>query len=341
MNPDARPLVLAHRGASGYRPEHTRSAYLLAIEMGADGIELDVVPTKDGVLVVRHEGELSSTTDVAEHPEFANRYATKIVCGREMAGFFTEDFTWSELSTLRCRERMSVVRPANSLYDGTEPILRFCDVLALYDELDLAETLLILEVKHASYFDEKGLFFEEMIERELHSAGWAANDPRLVLESFEKTILGRLRERGVGSRHVYLLEFGKAAWDEVLWAAEQGVPSLSYADELSVAGVEILAENFDAISVDSRFLVDALTGSVESGSSFVEAAQQSGLDVFTWTLRPENKFLPAKWHVGEDQAAWGNWSDYFAAIYSLGVDAIFADHPDLAIATKESVSGRP
>ena len=341
INTNLKPLVIAHRGASGYRPEHTRSAYLLAIDMGADAVEPDLVASSDGVLVVRHENELSGTTDVAEHPEFADRRTTKSVDGRERTGFFTEDFTWSELSTLRCRERLNAVRPANAVFNDTESILRFQDVLEIFDEKAPVGMTLVLELKNATYFDERGLPLDELLERELQTAGWALNDPRLTIESFEKSILARLRERGVGARYVYLLEFGTAAWDEVQWAAAQGVPSLAYIDELSDAGLEALGGAFDGLGLDARFLVDLFTGNVDAGRKIVNAAHRCGLIVFTWTLRPENRFLPLKWHGGLDQSAWGNWQGYFASIYSLGVDGVFADHPDLALSARESVSPRP
>ena len=335
------PRIFAHRGASGYRPEHTLSSYLLALKMGAEAIELDLIPTRDGVLIVRHENELSNTTNVGDHAEFADRYATKTVDGQTQSGYFAEDFTWAELTTLRCRERFSRMRAGNAEANDTEPILSLADVLQLWEDHALANVSLVLELKDATYFDEQGLPLDVLLEKELHSAGWAVNDSRLIIEGFQKTILLRMRERGIGARHIYLMEFGGVAWDEVKWAAEQGVPSLTYIDELSDAGLEALGGAFDGLGLDARFLVDLFTGDVEAGRKIVEAAHGRGLTVFTWTLRPENRFLPLKWHVGLDQSAWGNWQGYFASIYSLGVDGVFADHPDLALAARESVSARP
>jgi glycerophosphoryl diester phosphodiesterase len=337
----ASPRIFAHRGASGYRPEHTRSSYVLALEMGAEAIELDLVPTRDGILVVRHENELSKTTNIADHPEFADRYATKKVDGRTRSGFFAEDFTWAEITTLLCRERFSRMRGANATANDTEPILSLTDVLAFWDENDLADVSLVLELKDANYFDEQGLPLDVLLKKTLREAGWEADDPRIIVECFQKTILLRMRESGIGSRHIYLMEFGGVAWDEVKWAAEQGVPSLAYIDELSDAGLEALGGSFDGLGLDARFLVDVFTGGIDAGKKLVEAAHGQGLTVFAWTLRPENRFLPLKWHVGLDQFAWGNWQGYFASIYSLGVDGIFADHPDLAITARESVSARP
>lgn len=333
--------MIAHRGASGYRPEHTRSAFVLAITMGADALEPDLVATSDGVLVIRHENELSGTTDVAAHPEFADRYVTKQINGKTTTGYFTEDFTWAELSTLRCRERLPNIRPVNAALDDTEPILRLRDLLAIVDEHPDHDVHLMLELKHATNFADAGLPLDDLLANELTEAGWAHNDYRLTVESFEKTILGTLRERGIGARHFYILELGYVAWDERKWAEEQGVPSLGNAEELSDAGLEVLGGFFDGISVDARFLVDIFTGNVAGGKRLVAVAQHFGLEVFVWTLRPENEFLPAKWHGGLDLASWGDWQAYYEAILSTGVDGLFADHPDLAIVARESVAPRP
>ena len=127
--PRRSPLVIGHRGAPGYRPEHSRSSYDLALEMGVDAVEPDIVVSKDGVLVVRHENEISATTDVADRPEFADRRTTKTVDGAAMTGWFTEDFTWDELATLRCRERLPKIRPASASFDDQQPVLRLTDVL--------------------------------------------------------------------------------------------------------------------------------------------------------------------------------------------------------------------
>jgi glycerophosphoryl diester phosphodiesterase len=154
------PLVIAHRGASGYRPEHTRSAFELAFALGADAVEPDIVASKDGVLVVRHENEISGTTDVASHPEFASRKTTKVIDGVSLTGWFTEDFTWAELSTLRAIERIPQLRQASSSFDRTEGILRLSDLLAIVDTATLAagrRLVLVAEIKHATYFESIGL----------------------------------------------------------------------------------------------------------------------------------------------------------------------------------------
>ena len=158
--PTDRSLVIAHRGASGYRPEHSRSAVELAIEQGADAIEPDLVATRDGVLVVRHDNELSTTTDVAAHPRFLGRRRTAVVDGQRLTGWFTEDFTWSELSTLRVRERMPRVRLGNVAYDGREPILSLDDLLRI---IRPHRVLLVAELKHAAHFESIGLPLDRLL----------------------------------------------------------------------------------------------------------------------------------------------------------------------------------
>ena len=194
-----RPLVIGHRGAPGYRPEHTRSSYDLALAMGVDAVEPDVVPTRDGVLVVRHENEISGTTDVSTRPEFATRRTTKTVDGTELTGWFTEDFTWAELATLKCRERLPKIRPASASFDDQQPILRLADVLDLVraasDEQQRAIGV-VLEIKHATYFESVGLDVVPLVEAELRRSGWS-DSPALVIESFESTVLESQRERGV------------------------------------------------------------------------------------------------------------------------------------------------
>jgi len=324
------PLVIAHRGACGYRPEHSRAAYELAIEQGADMLEPDVVATKDGVLVIRHENEISGTTNVADHPEFADRRTVKIVDNEPLDGWFTEDFTWDELATLRCRERLSDVRLESRAFDGQFELLQLTDLLRLVETAPRSVSLCI-ELKHATYFDDEGLPLDELLARDLTECGWSSDDSRLVIESFEKSILVRMREAGLGAQHVYLLEYGATAFDELLWATSHGVPALTNNDEVSDAGLEAFMGRMSAISVDARFLVDPRTGDISRGIQLVRRAHALGLKVFTWTLRPENQFLPLPFRRGDEPAAWGDYVTAWSAVMQTNVDAVFADHPDLAI----------
>lgn len=350
--PTPRPLVVAHRGASGYRPEHTEAAYRLAITLGAEAIEPDIVATRDGELVLRHENEISGTTDVAERPEFASRRATREIDGQRLTGWFTEDFTWSELSTLRARERLPQVRGASARFDDRYPVLRLRDLLRLLDEAPPAPgtgepVRLVAEVKHATYFASIGLPLDELIAAEL--AAWSAAQPgRLIVEAFEQTVLGQLRDRGLPAEYVYLLEKSGSPADLV---ARYGAAALSYAGHLTDAGLARLrASGIDGVSVDTALLVRGeprgagrlgpawrSLGDGLAASDLVDRAHAAGLGVFTWTLRPENRFLPAPCRIGTAASAHGDWLTYFSAIMRTGLDGVFADHPDLALEARSAL----
>ena len=311
------PVVIAHRGASGYRPEHTRAAFELAIALGADAVEPDLVVSSDGVLVIRHENEISGTTDVAARPEFAARRATRVVDGETLTGWFTEDFTWAELSTLRARERLADIRPLNAVVDFTEPILRLEDLLELLDAAG-RQVGLVAEVKHATYFRGLGVHIDELLGEALVRAGWNG-DPRLTIESFELTVLGRLRSAGVVARMIYLVEAEGAPADRPDWR---------YAQALTAPGLAFLASAVDGISVPKSLILDP---DAHRTRDLVFRAHAAGLLVFCWTLRPENLFLAERNRTGDD-AAFGDWRAEFAQVFASGVDGVFADHPDLALA---------
>ncbi|WP_223691746.1 glycerophosphodiester phosphodiesterase family protein [Leifsonia poae] len=345
MRAHTAPLVIGHRGASGYRPEHTRAAYELAFALGADAVEPDLVATKDGVLVLRHENEISGTTDVATHPEFADRRTTKEIDGARLTGWFTEDFTWAELATLRARERLAGVRQASSTFDGRYPILRMRDLFDIVDRAsqDVARLLgIVAELKHATYFESIGLPLDELFSAELAEAGWADN-PELVVESFEKTVLGQLYRRGHRGRRVYLLEAAGAPADRV---AALGSAAPAYSDDLTAMGLYALAsaapaDRVDGISVETSLLlptkrVPAAPDDDEAlAFDLVDSAHSAGLGVYCWTLRPENAFLPPEFRVGELTSAWGDWAEMYSAVLRSGVDGVFADHPDLAVAVRD------
>jgi glycerophosphoryl diester phosphodiesterase len=319
------PLVIAHRGASGYRPEHTRSAYELAITLGADAIEPDIVATRDGVLVLRHENEISGTTDVASRPEFADRRATKKVDGVTLTGWFTEDFTWDELRTLRAVERLPQVRQSSASFDGTEGILRLRDLLDILDagaERTGRPIAVVAEVKHPTYFASIGLPLDGLLADELRA--WD-DGGRTIVECFEQTVLGEIRERGVRGRFVYLLEARGSAPDQV---ARFGAKALPYSAQLTVAGLARLAKSVDGISLDKSMLLRP------DGAALVARAHLAGLDVFTWTLRPENRFLSVPFRSGKVARDWGDWKAEFREVLATGVDGVFVDHPDLGIAVR-------
>jgi len=329
--PSPRPLVIGHRGASGYRPEHTRSAYELAITLGVDAIEPDIVATRDGVLVLRHENEISGTTDVATRPEFAGRRTTKKVDGVSHTGWFTEDFTWAELRTLRAVERLPQVRQSSATFDGAEGILRLRDLLDILDagaERTGRAISIVAEVKHPTYFASIGLPLDGLIADELRA--WD-DGARTIVECFEQTVLGEIRGRGVTGRFVYLVEARGSAPDQV---ARFGAKALPYAAQLTEAGLARLAKTVDGVSVDKSLLLRS------GGADLVARAHAAGLDVFTWTLRPENRFLLPAHRVGSSPRDWGDWRTEFAAVLATGVDGIFVDQPDLGIAARAEVAGR-
>ncbi|QYF72596.1 glycerophosphodiester phosphodiesterase family protein [Cryobacterium sp. PAMC25264] len=336
-----KPLVIGHRGASGYRPEHTEAAYRLAFALGADAVEPDIVATRDGVLVLRHENEISGTTDVAAHPEFADRRAEKVIDGVALTGWFTEDFTWAELTTLRARERLPALRGLSASFDGLFPILRLRDLFRL---VDLAEAPLdrelgiVAELKHASYFESIGLPLDELFAAEVNEAGWNTGEGRLTIESFERTVLAQVQARGVFGRRVFLLEATGAPADLV---ARFGDRATSYADYLSDLALYQLGHQVDGISVPKSLILNTDEhGVVDGASDLVDSAHAAGLQIYTWTLRPENRFLAPGNRVGTRKADVGNWQAEFRTIMDTGIDGVFADHPDLAVFVRDGLHTR-
>lgn len=322
--PRKSPLVIGHRGAPGYRPEHTRSSYEMALAMGVDAVEPDVVATKDGVLVVRHENEISGTTDVSAHPEFAKRKTSKRVDGQLLTGWFTEDFTWAELSTLRARERVPEVRTSSASFDDVQPILRLVDVLDIVrgGSADHGREIgVVLEIKHATYFASIGLDLAPLIERDLRAAGWAGGELPLIIESFESTVLGQLRERRIPASYVYLIEASGRPFDLV---SAQGKLAPTYKSAVTPNGLDALVGKVDGVSVDRRMLL-------ARGNTIVADAHARGLKVFTWTCRPENAFLAAEFRGGGGRGGFGDYEAEWGIIARTGVDGVFVDHPDLGV----------
>lgn len=322
-----RPLVIAHRGASGYRPEHTWAAYNLAIALGADAVEPDIVASKDGVLVLRHENEISGTTDVASRADFADRKTTKTIDGKKVTGWFTEDFTWHELAQLRARERLPKLRHRNTTFDGLDGIMRLRDLFALLDTAD-GTVGMVAELKHATYFSSIGLPLDELFAAEAVSAGWANRDS-LIIESFEESVLHRVRDRGIAGRLVYLLEASGAAADLV---AQHGATAPSFASQLTDAGLAELATRVDGISVAKRLLLHTdATGNTVGLTDLTDRAHGAGLAVFCWTLRAENHFLGKNLRRGAAADRYGDWLAEYLLIMASGLEGVFADHPDLAL----------
>jgi glycerophosphoryl diester phosphodiesterase len=320
--------VIAHRGASGYRPEHTASAFLLAIDLGADAVEPDLVASRDGVLVIRHENEISTTTDVARHPEFADRRTTKTIDGVEVTGWFTEDFLWSELQTLGASERMPRTRPANTTYDGVDGLLCLDDLLDLLQGAP-TETIVVVELKHPSYFAGIGLPLDVLLAEALRRRTAL---PRLIIESFELSVLRQVAARGVQATLTYLIEAQGAPVDR---------PLAPYAASLTDDGLAELATVVDGISVDKAILLQTDDAGRTTVCDLVSRAHAVGLEVFCWTLRAENRFLAASHRRAGAAHARGDWQAEFAMLMAAGIDGVFADQPDLAVEARRRWWGAP
>jgi glycerophosphoryl diester phosphodiesterase len=339
LQPNPRPRVIGHRGASGYRPEHTRSSYELALALGADAVEPDIVASRDGVLVLRHENEISGTTDVAERAEFSGRRTTKTVDGRSITGWFTEDFTWAELQTLRARERLPALRPASASFDGAYGLLALPDLLRLLDDAGSRSGVrpgLVTEIKHATYFESLGLPLDELLARDLSDAGWNGAGDRLTVEAFEESLLGKVRARGVRGELIFLLDSSGSPSDEV---AARGSAARTYDDHLTDAGLAELAGRVDGISVDKgRILPRDRHGRADAPSDLVARAHTAGLLVFCWTLRTENRFLPVNFRYGGGPGHTGDYESEWLRILATGIDGVFADQPDLAVAVRDAAA---
>jgi glycerophosphoryl diester phosphodiesterase len=334
------PIVIAHRGASGYRPEHTLESYRLAIEMGADFIEPDLVSTRDGVLVARHENEISGTTDVAERPEFIDRRTTKDIDGVPVTGWFTEDFTLAELKTLRARERLPKLRPVSAAFDQQFQIPTLDEVIALAraESAALGRTIGIYpETKHPTYFQSIGLPLEPPLLAALERAGWTTADAPVFIQSFETENLRMLRGRTC-VRLVQLMEATGAPYD----LARRGDPR-TYADMATPAGLAEIATYADAIGPHKGLVIPRDgDGRLLPPSPLVADAHAAGLRVHPWTFRNENVFLPTDFQIAAaDPAAFprahGDARAELAAFFAAGVDGVFADYPDVALAARASL----
>ncbi|MEU0395139.1 glycerophosphodiester phosphodiesterase [Streptomyces sp. NPDC006208] len=324
------PTVIAHRGASGYRPEHTLGAYQLALDMGAHVIEQDLVPTKDGHLVCRHENDITGTTDVADHPEFASRKATKTVDGVSITGWFTEDFTLAELKTLRAKERIPGTRQENTLYDGRWAVPTFEEVLRWAEKEGRrrgAPVWLHAETKHPTYFRGLGLGLEERLARLLRRYGrHRANSPQF-LQSFEPTSMERMAGLVDTPRVVLLWTPDDRPWD----FRESGDPR-TVADLVKPDGLKWIASFAQGIGplLDLIIPKDA-TGRLTEPTTLVRDAHAKGLILHPYTLRNENSFLPADFRRGTDPNAYGDAFGALEVYFKTGIDGIFTDNPDTGL----------
>ncbi|MEP0868690.1 glycerophosphodiester phosphodiesterase [Trichocoleus desertorum AS-A10] len=347
------PIVIGHRGASGLRPEHTLAAYELAIAQGADYIEPDLVATKDGVLVARHENEISGTTDVAERPEFATRKATKVIDGVTYTGWFTEDFTLAELKTLRAKERIPDLRPGNTAFNGQfeVPTLQEVIDLAQRKSAELGRTIGIYpETKHPSYFDSLGLSLEEPLVETLNKNGYIGLNAPVFIQSFE---VGNLQQLNQLTDVPLVQLFGGATekpYDFVLSGDAR-----TYGDLTRPNALTAIASYANGIGPSKRLIIPAATVDqnqdgkpddlngdgvisdadrfLQSPTTLVDDAHTAGLLVHPYTFRNENFFLAQDYN--------GNPEQEYEQFFALGVDGVFSDFPGTAVQVRNRVAGDP
>ncbi|MFJ2605124.1 glycerophosphodiester phosphodiesterase [Streptomyces sp. NPDC087425] len=326
-----KPTIIGHRGASGYRPEHTFGSYQLALDMGADIVEAgDLVPTKDGHLVCRHEPEIGSTTDVADHPEFAGRKTTKSLDGVATTGWFTEDFTLAELKTLRAIERIPANRPHNTLYNGRWEIPTFEEVLTWQDEQTRKrgkQVWIYPETKHPTYFRKLGLGVEERVAKVLHKHGKDRRDSPVILQSFEPTGVQRLNTLVDNPLVVLLSSADSRPWDFV----ESGDPRTT-ADLITPKGLREIAGYAQGIGPTLDLVVPRTAdGSLDAPSTLVRDAHKVGLLLHPYSMRNENPFLPTEYRKGSAPDAYGDAFGAFQTYFATGIDGLFTDNTDTAL----------
>ena len=315
------PLVIAHRGASGERPESTLLAFRQAIAEGADVIEPDLEVTKDGHLVVRHENEISQTTDVASRPEFASRKTTKDVQGQKVTGWFTEDFTLSELKTIRCRERLPQLRPGSAAYDGQELIPTYQEVidLAKAESKRLGRVIgTYPELKHASHFEALGLRMEGRLADILKANDLNSETAPVFIQCFDVEPLKTMK--------------GLVKCQRIQLVSPTGTPTDSrtpYKEMVSPAGLKTIAAYAHGVGPEYTMVIPTVDGGLGPATSLVKDAHAAGLAVHPWTVRAENAFLPPKLRKGTDPATHGDVDAVYRALLTSGVDGLFSDFPGL------------
>ena len=318
-----KPLIIAHRGASGERPESTLMAFRLAIAEGADFIEPDLVLTKDGHFVVRHENEISQTTDVALRPEFASRRTTRQIQGQAVSGWFTEDFTLEELKTIRCRERLAKLRPESAKFNGQESIPTFQEVLDLArsESARLKRTIgAYPEMKHASYFAGIGLPMEARLADILKKNDLDSPTAPVFIQCFDVLPLKTIMALSKAPR--------------VQLVSPDGGPTdvaLRYRDIVSATGMKTIASYANGVGPDWSMVIPTVDGGLGPATALVTDAHAAGLAVHPWTVRAENVFLPPKLRNGTDPMVHGDVDAVYRALYAAGIDGLFSDFPGLAV----------
>ena len=336
-----KPLIIAHRGASGYRPEHTSASYRLAVEQGADFIEADLVSTKDGHLIARHDNVLNLTTDVASRTRFADKKTVKSVDGEKIEGWFSEDFTLAEIKTLGAVERIPELRPANVEYDGQFEILTLDEIIVLTRELEREHDRAIglyIETKHPSHFASLGLALEAPLLQKLHAAGYDGKKAPIYLQSFE---IENLK---------WLSDYTELPLIQLLWSSGQPADvalkggTTDFDDMATRDGLEAIARYADGVGPEkSHFLLaadDQGRLDVKNASEFVSNAHAVGLDVHPYTFRAENAFLPDALRSSDRKDLPGLLEQEILTFMKFGVDGVFTDNPDVGVQAKQRFLAR-
>ncbi|XP_063833574.1 uncharacterized protein LOC135082726 [Ostrinia nubilalis] len=332
---ECNPLVIGHRGASGYVPEHTLGSYALAITMGADYIEPDLVMTKDGQLIARHDNELGLTTDVSEHPEFASRRKNQTVDGNEITGWFTEDFTLEEIKTLRAIERIPDIRPGNARLNGAFSIPTFQEIIDLAKSMQLSMQRVIgiyPEIKHSTHFKNLGLPMEQLVVNTLHNNGYRGRQAPIYIQSFEVSNLKELKKI-TKLRLLQLYESDKSLkpFDQV------GLPNgLTYGDMSTPEGLKEVANYAYAVGPDKSYIIPRDSDNkLGKPTRFVQDAHAAGLKVHPYTFRAENTFLPSEFRNGDSPSATGDLRSEIRVYLEAGIDGLFSDQPDIPVRLRD------
>jgi len=329
---EPRPLVIAHRGASGYVPEHTLAAYALAVLQGADYVEPDLVMTLDGQLVARHDNQLDLTTDVADRPEFADRRRTRSVDGRELNGWFSEDFTLAEIKTLRAIERIPEIRPGNARLDRAFEVPTLQEIIDLVKSLEKSQGRrigLYPETKHPTHFQHLGLAMEEPLVEILRRNGYNSRHAPVYIQSFEVENL-RILDRLTPLRLIQLFGAGQPYDQETIGSA------LTYAQMATPSGLQAIAGYAEGVGPAKDYIIprDA-SGNLGSPTDFVPNAHAAGLEVHPYTFRAENAFLPSALRSSAEPAEHGDLEAEIRAFLEAGIDGLFSDNPDIALRLRE------
>ena len=326
------PIVIAHRGVPGHRLEHTRPSYELGIADGADYIEPDVVSTKDRHLVVRHENEIDGTTDVADHPEFADRKTTKFIDGVPLTGWFTEDFTLAELKTLRVKERLPALRPQNLPLEGRQEILTFDEVIDIAVQSDRELPVgVYVETKHPTYFAGIGIDLNDLLLEVLERRGLNHAGAKVIIQSMETGNLRRLRDR-TPLTLIQLMDRTGGPYDLVAVHDPRTYDDLTSAEELKA-----IAQYADGIGPNkSQVIARDGKARLAADTGLVSRAHAASLLVHIWTMRDENNFLPTDLRLGTDVAAPGDALAEYLRFFDVGVDGVFSDYTDTAVKARET-----